>query len=234
MWRELDYATYDPENFVRDHPDEPVVLECRDRAAALSENLQRARLEGTPLDRRREIEQGFDRIQEDHWERTDVLNRAELYKELQGYRDDQLDATYVRGREGVNRTRNANGQVAAWQGTPQGLEQARSITIEEARAQSPEFDRQVEQLTHYQAARNEAASNEIERARDQVLKHRGLDQVDLAEPVRDEQDQGPNTVIPEKLVAAADVERVARIREALNRPTSSKDGGSRDHAPDMD
>lgn len=223
MRGDLDYREYDPERFPFDHQDDPVIQRARENAQILHASLSRAQLDGEPHEQRQHVDQGFDMLQNDLWDRLDLVNKNEHYKALEDYRNERRTEVTQRGQAAVNRTDDRDGQVAAWEGTPQQLNRIDKITMTEARAQSPEFSEKVAQLEQYQGVRNEAASNEIDRYRYQTLRERGLHEAQPPERGREAtapDHPGNEKNIPTDVMAkaeeAADPKaiRLARLQEA--------------------
>ncbi|MGV3616686.1 MAG: hypothetical protein ACO1SV_15265 [Fimbriimonas sp.] len=240
MKRGIDYREYDPEQFAFDHSDDPVLLHARENAQILHSSLSQASLEGEPHERRQHVDQGFDMLQNALWDRLDLVIKNEHHRALEEYRDDRRDEITLHGQAAVSRAGDRDGEVAAWEGTPQELSRVGKITTAEARAESPEFNEKIAQLEGYQSVRNEAASNEIERYRYQTLRERGLHEVQPPERGREttapDAHPGNERNIPTDVMAKAgeatdpNAARLARLQEAhrlAGTPADQEDGRDR-------
>lgn len=219
---DIDYREYDPARFVQDHPDDPTVQEARQRAEDLASNLRKAELTGTPEEQRRDVEQRFDDLQGQEWDRRQHRDQLEQKDELYRYRDEKTDAIYERAHDRLAQARSPEGEIAAWEGTKQEVDRAR-----ESAPNDPEFKERQAQLENFQAVRSEAASEEIHQVQQAFLKERGLDQAleRAAEaPVREEPEGASRNAqhLPEDVMEKAtegrpsteQEERLARAREA--------------------
>lgn len=177
MRRDIDYRRYDPANFRRDHPDDPSVAASRVQAEALAARFQHVDPDATPLEQRREIEQTFDHLYDEQWDKNEVLNLPELQKQLHDYTNAKTDVIYEKAFDRIEQGRFPNDKWASWQGVKSEIDDARDNAPND-----PEYLRQREQLEQYQAARSEAISQEINDVQQQFLKERGLDLVDVAGP----------------------------------------------------
>lgn len=226
MKRDIDYREYDPDRFPFDHPDDPVIRHAQENGQILHSSLSQAKLEGAPHEQRQYIDQGFDSLQRELWDRLDLVNKNEHHRALEEYRDDLRAQVNQRGQTAVSYADDRDGQVAAWEGTPQELGRIQKITTAEARAQSPEFDKKIEQLEQYQSARNEAASNEIDRYRYQTLREQGVHEAQPPERGREasapvdsavhmsNENNIPTDVAGKAAEAADQAARLTRLQEA--------------------
>jgi len=175
--RDIDYRRYDPANFKRDHPDDPVLADSRAQAEALAARFEHADPNATPLEQRREIEQTFDHLHDQQWDRNQAKGLDELKEQKTDYTNEKTDAIYEKAFDRMEQGRFPNDKWAGWQGVQKDVADAR-----QSAPNDPEYQQQREQLEQYQAARSEAASHEITDVQQQLLKERGLDQVDPAGP----------------------------------------------------
>lgn len=158
---EIDYRDYDPAKFVQDHPEDPVVLSAQKEAQELSKKLSQSNLfSETEIDRERMADQYFSQLADDVFERRSREDANALRRQLEEFKLERIEGIHEHAMKGVMAARTKEGQVAAWEGTPQRIDR-----VKETAQNDPDYLRQREQLEQFQAARQEVIGRVIDEVR---------------------------------------------------------------------
>jgi len=217
----INYRSYNPENFATDHPNNHVYADAIAKAHELAAETRQCKFQSdSPLANKHEIEQRFNTLQDELHDHQAVSNLLEQKDSLHSYTVAKTDAIYKEGYMRMDLQNTMNGKEAAWSGVQHEVQNTR-----DSASTDPDYLAHREQLENFQAARSEAISHEVHRIEQEVIKTLSL------ENAESESESEPAPEPNEKSTA---IQRdLDKIREWTN-PVKPSNVEEENHVPDLE